>query len=289
MGLFSWLRPAARPVVANEPPAPTPAEPGPQSTSEREPEPAPPPALPPDPNFVDQHGTPALGRAASNGNLDEIRSLLAAGARIDSPDAEGRTPLMRAVEWHCEAARLLLDEGADLEATDHRGMTPVMHAAQNGHLETLTMLVEAGADLSRTDKAGNTALALVSGPITKTSYLREAGAAANTLVEVDCVCLLPERFVQGQSPDRLRAVLQRCLEIMSDRISPRFRVKATHRRLGAFTDDPVHGVGIILTWMVTAEVHQLIAPATREEWDELIAEFDRHGLDPVLGSLAGRV
>ena len=289
MGLFSWLRPSAKHAAADEPPAQAPTEPDTASTSEREPESQPAPELPPDPNHVDRHGTPALGRAASNGSLDEIRSLLAAGARIDSPDAEGRTPLMRAIEWHCEAARLLLEQGADLEATDHRGMTPLMHAAQNGHLETLTMLVEAGADLGRTDNSGNTALALVSGPITKGSYLRSVSAPDNALREVDCVCLLPERFAQGQSPDRLSAVLQRSLEIMSDRISPRFRVKATHRRLGAFTNDPVLGVGIVLTWIVTADVHQQIAPATRDEWDELIAEFDRHGLDPVLGSLAGRV
>lgn len=250
---------------------------------------APAPEALPDPDQVDRHGTPALCRAIHDRNLDAVRSLLSAGARIDAADEEGRTPLMLAVEWHCDAVQLLLEAGADLEATDRRGMTPLMHAAQNGTLDTLTALVEAGADLGRTDKAGNTALALVSGPIAKGSYLRSIEAPANALVEVDCVCLLPDRYTLGQPPARLRAILQRSLEIMSDRISPRFRVKATHRSLGAFTDDPVHGAGIVLTWKVTPQVHEQIAPATQQEWDELIAEFDRHGLDPVLASMAGRV
>jgi hypothetical protein len=64
--------------------------------------------------------------------VEVIRLLLKSGADIDAPDANGATPLHRAVRTRCAAAvRTLLDSGADPTAKNKPGSTPFHLAVQN--------------------------------------------------------------------------------------------------------------------------------------------------------------
>jgi len=91
-----------------------------------------------------------LHRAAGEGDLDDIRRLLAEGCDINAfDDSLSRTPLHHAaIENRIEAVRLLLAEGADVNAheEDKIGDTVLATVAANCTLDMAQVLVDAGAD-----------------------------------------------------------------------------------------------------------------------------------------------
>lgn len=61
-------------------------------------------------------GTTALIRAAGQGQLDDVQSLIAKGADCNQPDFYGMTPLLAAaINSHAEVANHLRDSGANIE------------------------------------------------------------------------------------------------------------------------------------------------------------------------------
>jgi len=104
-----------------------------------------------------------LTRAASEGNLEKIRSLIADGADVNCCKEMGNgTPLMcAAFRGKPEAVKLLLDLGADHTLENKQGQTALFMAVSacntEGSLKAAQILLEAGADLNVIDKAGNKA------------------------------------------------------------------------------------------------------------------------------------
>jgi hypothetical protein len=91
-----------------------------------------------------------LRRAAARGRVDEIKSLLEAGADIEGKGgffSLEQTPLACAA-WagKTEAVRFLLEKGANPEPRDMSGDTALWYAVSNGHNETVVALMEGGAD-----------------------------------------------------------------------------------------------------------------------------------------------
>jgi len=86
----------------------------------------------------------SLQAAADRGDVEALKALLAApAARVDAPDADGRTALLRAVlAQRAEAVRLLLAAGADPGRADHAGLTP-RQAAQVGASAEIAALLGA--------------------------------------------------------------------------------------------------------------------------------------------------
>lgn len=90
---------------------------------------------------------------------------------------------------------LLLRYGAKLETTDTNGSTPLHFAVQRGDLQQLFALLSAGANLEASDRQGQTALLLTSKPnfAEVTTYLLSAGAnptardaSGNTILHLLC-------------------------------------------------------------------------------------------------------
>src|ERR1700722_10661295 len=78
-----------------------------------------------------------------------LAAYLDAGARIDEPDRDGYTPLMRAIAWgRYDAAELLIAHGAaeDRVATDGTTMEALIAAIPPGNAATLPPSVRALAD-----------------------------------------------------------------------------------------------------------------------------------------------
>jgi ankyrin repeat protein len=116
-----------------------------------------------------EFSAPALLGAAKQGNLDILRSALA--AKIDPNISElqaGRNPrnktaLMFAVErGHLAIVEHLIIAGADVNLSDRPGKklgkTPLMYAAESDHPEIVKLLLRSGAVVDYQDKRGQTAL-----------------------------------------------------------------------------------------------------------------------------------
>lgn len=92
-------------------------------------------------NETEISGIMRLLYAASQGDLDELRVVLATGVEPNEADYDGRTALhLAASEGHADAVRYLLDAGADPDATDRWGGTPMSDAHRGNHQDVEQVL-----------------------------------------------------------------------------------------------------------------------------------------------------
>ena len=112
---------------------------------------------------ADDGFTPSGRCVMLTGNVEIFDIMLAGGAAINKLDAHRGTPLYYAshensAEW-LRIARKLIEAGADLTVADADGKTPVLVAVELGNVDMLDLLIEAGAEISRmVDGAGVTPL-----------------------------------------------------------------------------------------------------------------------------------
>jgi ankyrin repeat protein len=86
-----------------------------------------------------------LVESAREGNMENVRRLLKAGAEVNSR-YNRNTALMKAAQWgHAEICRLLIKRGVDVNAQDHHGDTALMNAAWGGYSDICKLLLENGA------------------------------------------------------------------------------------------------------------------------------------------------
>lgn len=120
-----------------------------------------------------------LHRAAGDGDISEVKRLLASGRPLDAYDDISFTPLHHAVRGeHYKVAVLILDSGANVNAhdRDNAGETAVAVAARGDYPEMVELLLQRGADpdisgwmaftarlraKQRTDEGGRNILALI--------------------------------------------------------------------------------------------------------------------------------
>jgi len=89
----------------------------------------------------------ALTWAASQGDLNEVRALIATGVKPDTADYDGRTPLhLAAAEGQLEVVRYLLAAGAVPGPIDRWGGTPLSDAEASGHAEIAALLRRQAAE-----------------------------------------------------------------------------------------------------------------------------------------------
>lgn len=126
----------------------------------------------------DQGPTEPLCRAALNGDIAQVRSLLGKGADPNVRDEDGETPLIRAASLRgrvgsrednaphsdpLSVIRLLLDKGAEVDARDRQGRTALLAAMEGsaseyrvfgGDLAIAKLLIERGANVNAQDNEG---------------------------------------------------------------------------------------------------------------------------------------
>ena len=87
-----------------------------------------------------------LHSAALQNLVEWAESQLDRGAKVDTTDREGRTPLMFAAAFRSmEVASLLLARGADPDARDDNGDTALHLATAFGDVPMATLLLDNGA------------------------------------------------------------------------------------------------------------------------------------------------
>ena len=97
---------------------------------------------------IDWLNKTVIHRAARDGDLELVPSMLASGTDVNYSEAWGGAPLHAAASG-CQLAvtELLLAKGAAVSARDANDATPLHYAARAGCLDTVNLLLERGADL----------------------------------------------------------------------------------------------------------------------------------------------
>jgi glutaminase len=91
----------------------------------------------------------ALTWAASQGDLNEVRALIAGGVEPGTADYDGRTALhLAAAEGQPDVVRYLLAAGADPRPVDRWGGTPLSDAEANGHTQVADLLRQAAPPIA---------------------------------------------------------------------------------------------------------------------------------------------
>jgi uncharacterized protein len=134
-------------------------------------------------------GSTALLWAAYHSDVEMARALLAAGARVNTPNRYGVTPLLQASRTGDVALiAALLKAGAETASMHPDGETPLMAAARTGRVDALKLLLVAGADVNGSDTYQHqTALmwAATEGHADAATMLLESGADANRKARIN--------------------------------------------------------------------------------------------------------
>ncbi|WP_162006686.1 ankyrin repeat domain-containing protein [Roseimaritima sediminicola] len=188
----------------------------------------------------DAAGRTPLHHAAIQGDLEEVKSLLASGADVDAATRYGVTPLriactagdaamvrvLLAAEadpqrllpgeetllmlasrvGNREVVEALLHHGADVNAVQRRGQTALMWAAAAGHEAVVDLLLEHGADVDATLESGFTAFhfAAREGRLAVVRRLLNAG--------VDVSAVMKPKRTGGRSPRARMSALMLAVE-----------------------------------------------------------------------------
>ena len=114
-------------------------------------------------NAQDRAGSTALMGAAAGGFDAIVKALLDREAQANTKNKDGATALMFAARnGHEAVAKTLIEHGAEVQAADGTGMTPLHYASKGGHADVVKLLLANGASAEAADKDGRTALALAS-------------------------------------------------------------------------------------------------------------------------------
>jgi ankyrin repeat protein len=126
----------------------------------------------------------AVATAARDADVDQVRELIAAGANVNEPEADGTSALLWATyQSSPDLVSILLEAGADPNAANSFGVTPLLQASRYGDAATIAALLERGADFAAATREGETPLmaAARAGSVESVKLLLDRGADPNAM------------------------------------------------------------------------------------------------------------
>jgi len=110
-------------------------------------------------NVKDNWGMTPINLAADKGHLNIINALIDAEADLNIGSNYGSRPLhLAAAEGHLNIVNALIAMGVDVNIRNLYGYRPLHYATSRDHLEVISVLIAAGADINIQDDEGNTPL-----------------------------------------------------------------------------------------------------------------------------------
>jgi len=96
----------------------------------------------------EQQPVKSIHEVAADGDLEQIKLLLAQGLHVDTRDEKGMTPLHLAPEkGHKDVVEYLIFKGASIDAMDKGGKEPVWFAMENEQRAVVDLLIQKGAEV----------------------------------------------------------------------------------------------------------------------------------------------
>jgi ankyrin repeat protein len=127
-------------------------------------------------------GDDRLVDAMKDHDREAVQVLLRQHADVNSPAADGATPLHWAAYWDDqEAASWLINAGARVDASNENGVTPLSLACSNSSDAMVALLLKAGANANAATSNGETVLMTCSrtGSVKAVQALLDTGADSN--------------------------------------------------------------------------------------------------------------
>jgi serine/threonine protein kinase/ankyrin repeat protein/type 1 glutamine amidotransferase len=134
-----------------------------------------------------------LRTAVVQGDIEEVKELVAKGYNVNTPDGAKWTPLHNAAQaGRKEITELLIVRGAEVNAKNNLDWTALMFAAVEGHTEVVKFLIEKGADVNAKNNKVWTALmfATQKGRLDIVNLLIEKGAEVNAKNDLGWTALM---------------------------------------------------------------------------------------------------
>uniref|UniRef100_A0A8D2JEG1 Protein phosphatase 1 regulatory subunit 12B n=1 Tax=Varanus komodoensis TaxID=61221 RepID=A0A8D2JEG1_VARKO len=93
--------------------------------------------------------------ACSSGDTDEVKRLLARGARLNTANVDGLTALHQAcIDENLDMVKFLVEYGANVNQQDNEGWTPLHAVASCGYLNIAEYLISHGANVAAVNSEG---------------------------------------------------------------------------------------------------------------------------------------
>lgn len=156
----------------------------------------------------------ALLTAVAAGRTADVTRLIAAGADLNTRDAQGQTPLLLAVAGnHVAVAKALLAAGADLNAQAANRDTPWLLAGASGRAEIVAAMLPLKPDLTIRNRYGGNALipACERAHVETVKLLLTSGIDLDHVNDLGWTCLL-EIVILGDGGPRHQEVAKLVLD-----------------------------------------------------------------------------
>ncbi|XP_077191158.1 protein phosphatase 1 regulatory subunit 12B isoform X11 [Paroedura picta] len=93
--------------------------------------------------------------ACSSGDTEEVKRLLARGARLNTANVDGLTALHQAcIDENLDMVKFLVEYGANVNQQDNEGWTPLHAVASCGYLNIAEYLISRGANIAAVNSEG---------------------------------------------------------------------------------------------------------------------------------------
>ena len=114
-------------------------------------------------NTKDKNDWSAMHWASGMGHKEVVDALLAAGAKKDLYDKESNILVSLIASGQTDRVKTFIQGGANVNAETKDSWTALRTAARFGHADTIDLLLDYGADINAASKEGWTALMLAAG------------------------------------------------------------------------------------------------------------------------------